>query len=725
MKRITITLFALFIGIFTYAQTANSTLDVGPKGPQMNSTKGAWVMQFNHSINDVSSAGCETDGTYFYITKWNGSLIWKYDISGNKVDSFSVAGVTGLRDLAYDGQYFYGGASGNTIYKMDFSATPPSLISSINSPNVTVRNICYDPNADNGAGGFWVGNWSTDLSLVSRTGTVLSTIASATHGLQSTYGTAYDTISAGGPYIWAISSGNPANTTIFQIKVSTGAQTGLTHDVSGEIAGATSGGGLWIEPNIVSGTTTLGGLVQGTAIFGYDLASTETDSFDLALSSLNIPNIASVGQNTDIKGEILNNGSETITSYDINYTVDNGSVITQNITGASIASFATVNFVHSTPYVTTSGAHIIDVWVSNPNGHTDQSTSNDSLSTTVLAANEVYPRNVVYEEGTGTWCGWCVRGLVGLNTMANSVTDGSWIGIGVHNSDPMAVTDYDNAIGNYISGYPSGIINRLPTPVDPGLTTLQAAYIEQLSNPSIGKIEILNKTYNSATRAWSLDVSTTFGMDIPAADFNTALIIVENHVTGTTSGYNQANYYSGGAQGDMIDYDGRNYANLPNPVPAADMVYNHVGRELVDGFSGSANSIPTSVTYNVPNTFSYSGTLGSNIVDWRTSFVALIIDNATGQIVNATELLLGNVGINNSTEAKYNIYPNPTNGIVNIEGTEGAQVIIYNMIGEVIFSIENAEPNTSFDLSKYAIGNYFVKIINNEGVSTQKIILTR
>ncbi len=722
-KALTLTLMSILLTVFVIAQSTSS-FDIGPKGPASNSSKGAWTVQFNHNFVRSATAGCETDGVNFYVTQWNSDLIWKLDLTGTVVDSFSITGVTGLRDLAYDGTYFYGGASSNSIFKMDF--TTKTLISTINSPSVTVRNICYDPTADNGNGGFWVGNWATDFSLVSRTGTQLSSIASASHGLSSTYGTAFDNVTAGGPYIWAISAGDPANATIFQINVATGTQTGLTHDISSDVTAAGAlGGGLWIEQGLVGTTVTLGGLVQGTNIFGYDLASTAIDPYDMAMTSLNIPASGTIGQNTDIKGTLTNEGSEIITSYDLNYTIDNGTTVTENVTGANIASFGTANFTHATPYMATSGMHVIKVWVSNPNGQVDQNTANDELSTNLFCANELYPKTVVYEEATGTWCGWCVRGLVGLNTMAHDVTDGTWIGIGVHNGDPMVVTAYDNAIGNFISGYPSGIMNRKATAVDPGLSALLPAYNSEKANQSIAKIEVTNKSFDETSRAWTADVATTFGLDLTSANYNTALIIVENNVTGTASGYNQANYYSGGGSGDMIDYDGRNYANLANPVPAADMSYNHVGRVLVDGFNGSANSIPTAITYNTANNFSYSGTLPANIEPWRASFVAIIIDNATGEIVNATEVVLGNVSINNATESKYSIYPNPTNGIVTVEGTKDAQIIVYNMIGEIIYSNDKSNENTTIDLSSFAAGNYIVKIISNDEVTTQKIILTK
>jgi hypothetical protein len=249
-------------------------------------------------------------------------------MTGTLVDSFSISGVSGLRDLAYDGQYFYGGASANTIYKMDFNSTPPSLISSINSPNETVRNICYDAAADGGNGGFWVGNWATDFSLVSRSGSVLSTITSANHGLKSTYGTAYDANTAGGPYIWAISAGDPANTTIFQIKVSTGMPTGVSHDLTGDVAGSSDiGGGLWIHSGIVAGTTTLGGLIQNTKIFGYELgpATSISDVSTNNVISNVYPNPASdvlfidldLNSSSNVQVSIINSLGQSIKTKDL------------------------------------------------------------------------------------------------------------------------------------------------------------------------------------------------------------------------------------------------------------------------------------------------------------------------------------------------------------------------------------------------------------------------
>jgi len=447
---------------------------------------------------------------------------------------------------------------------------------------------------------------------------------------------------------------------------------------------------------------------------------------DIAMVSINMDDVITPG-NIDVVGTIRNmSNQKTLTSFDIVYTINGGTASTvYSVSGQSIAPGGTYDFTHDVQWNASAGAQMVEVTISNPNGITDENPTDNVMSKQILVADELFTKNVVYEEGTGTWCGWCVRGLVGLNTMAHNINDGTWIGIGVHNGDPMAVPAYNNAIGGYISGYPSGVMDRVANPIDPGLASLQTAYGVHKVIPTIAKINITAETYDDATRAWTIDVATTFGVNISNADFNTALIIVENGVTGTGPGWEQHNYYAGGGNGDMIDYDGTNYANLPSTVPAADMVYNHVGRQLVDGFTGSANSVPTNITSGTANSFSYSGTLDADWDKNEISFVALIINNSTNEIVNATEVRLGHVGINTANKTNYSIFPNPTTGLVTIIGTDNSQIIVYNMIGDIVYQNNNADKNTTIDLSSFSAGNYIVKIINDTEVSTQKIILTK
>ncbi|MEZ5082617.1 MAG: GEVED domain-containing protein [Bacteroidales bacterium] len=86
--------------------------------------KDAWDLQFSFDVQAASGGlgnlGAACDGQYYYTTRWNSNLLHKYDLYGNLIEEFFIPGVSGIRDLAYDGTYFYGGVSTHTIYEMDF-----------------------------------------------------------------------------------------------------------------------------------------------------------------------------------------------------------------------------------------------------------------------------------------------------------------------------------------------------------------------------------------------------------------------------------------------------------------------------------------------------------------------------------------------------------------------------------------------------------------------------
>lgn len=76
------------------------------------------------------------------------------------------------------------------------------------------------------------------------------------------------------------------------------------------------------------------------------------------------------------------------------------------------------------------------------------------------------------------------------------------------------------------------------------------------------------------------------------------------------------------------------------------------------------------------------------------------------------------------------IYPNPTNGIVNIElpksNTENSlfEIKVFDMLGKLILSKSSIIDNSkqSIDLSQYNNGNYIILISNNDGVVEKQLI---
>ncbi|MBN3036212.1 MAG: carboxypeptidase regulatory-like domain-containing protein [Bacteroidales bacterium] len=260
----------------------------GPSSPDIESAPGATIMEngtdnkamwdvaFSFDANEGAQPGLETDGQYIYTSTWSSSFttpFWfhKYDFFGNVVSEFDIAGATAIRDMAYDGTYFYGGAATNLIYIMDF--TTQTLVGTIpTATGVTVRHIAYDPLANGGAGGFWVGDFGT-LYLVSMSGTTLTTVAAP--GMTGMYGSAYDGVTPGGPYLWLFDPATTGATPyVKQFDIATLALTGVQHDAT-DLPGFNAGiaGGLCSWYNASSGQFLLIGSMQQTPnlVFGYVL----------------------------------------------------------------------------------------------------------------------------------------------------------------------------------------------------------------------------------------------------------------------------------------------------------------------------------------------------------------------------------------------------------------------------------------------------------------------
>ncbi len=162
---------------------------------------------------------------------------------------------------------------------------------------------------------------------------------------------------------------------------------------------------------------------------------------------------------------VRNLGTSTITSFDIDLTY-NGESISETVTGVSIPSLGVYNVDFTGEVTLIAGENDMMSTISNVNGMAADDDAGDD--TKVLALNPIVPADgkmVVAEEATGTWCPWCPRGAVYLDRMVESYPD-HFIGIAVHNGDPMTVDEYDGPISAAVGGYPSVLVDRIAD-IDP------------------------------------------------------------------------------------------------------------------------------------------------------------------------------------------------------------------------------------------------------------------
>ncbi len=281
-KKIVSILVCMLMFVTVSTVTGTSEIDANPnrisKEQQSYSTLAAWDLLATHDIGATGetgangNSGAEFDGTYHYSTRWASNLIHQYDINGNLQKEFSISGVSGLRDLAWDGEYMYGGAAGGQIWQMDF----------INEENIATisggfacRAIAYNSDLDV----FYVSNWDDPVWIVDRDGTIVDQFSLGT--ATSTYGFAYDP-DPNGPYLWVFDQTAGAESTIYQWNLTAGEMTGFSYDVNADVgSGVGIAGGLWLAEDYQEGLMCIGGCVQDSSapgvtdwLFVYELYQT-------------------------------------------------------------------------------------------------------------------------------------------------------------------------------------------------------------------------------------------------------------------------------------------------------------------------------------------------------------------------------------------------------------------------------------------------------------------
>lgn len=80
------------------------------------------------------------------------------------------------------------------------------------------------------------------------------------------------------------------------------------------------------------------------------------------------------------------------------------------------------------------------------------------------------------------------------------------------------------------------------------------------------------------------------------------------------------------------------------------------------------------------------------------------------------------LGVEESKEIYANIFPNPTNSQFTISANQNGNVALYDLSGKVVY-ISSFIPNEVIDVSSLSPGTYLVKINNESGQTTQKLII--
>jgi hypothetical protein len=430
------------------------------------------------------------------------------------------------------------------------------------------------------------------------------------------------------------------------------------------------------------------------------------------------------GQSTLPEVEIRNLGTQTVTSASIELTY-NSITQTKNVSGLNLAYLATTSIAMDNMITLLPGTSTITATVKLVNGIADDVAA-DNTKTILLNSPIPAPgKYVVAEEATGTWCQWCPRGAVWMKNM-DAKYGSLMIGIAVHNNDPMTFALYDKGMGARVTGYPSMLVDR-GTATDP--SAMEADFLTRIMVAPKGTIRNGAK-YNSTSR--TLDVSLTTKFNLAASgNYRIALVLTEDSVTGTATKFAQSNAYSGGGSGVMGGFE-----NLPNPVPASLMVYDHVGRIVSPNFLGKSNAFTPTINPGDSFTHNFTVVLDPSWNMNRMHIIGMLLD-ANGKIDNASiaginkaiqngfvnGTFVAGITLLQSSTKEIMAYPNPSKSNFNIvipeQFSAAGEISIYNMQGQLIQTESIAgKEKLLIDTRTWAAGVY-VGLINYNGNTIQ------
>lgn len=254
-------------------------------------------------------------------------------------------------------------------------------------------------------------------------------------------------------------------------------------------------------------------------------------------------------------------------------------------------------------------------------------------TTTLFAQNPA--RAMVIEDHTGAWCGWCVRGNQAAEDLHAQYGD-RLIPLAFHNGDSMALPIQKTLATKFkITGYPSGLIDRETISV--------SGSSKNILDPSewadaVKSLETAKSSIGVAVD-WSIDdatgVLTAKATATMFADLNTQyafnLVIVEDSVTGSGTGWDQTNYLS-----NRSGYESHPYYYLPSKI--TNYYHMNVVRAFEGGENGEIGEFPAFTKKGDTYTHTFSVDLDSiNVQNRKHLWVAVLVVENSGlnRVVNA------------------------------------------------------------------------------------------
>lgn len=404
---------------------------------------------------------------------------------------------------------------------------------------------------------------------------------------------------------------------------------------------------------------------------------------------------------TQVKGVVQNIGIQPLTSIKVNYSVNNGTPVSQTFT-TNIGPFANYTFNFTTLWSPSStGVYSIKMWTSELNG---QAVLGDTLERPISAvnANDLPERLVLFEHFTQASCGPCASqnpaftSLLASNS-ANATSikyHTSWPGV-----DPMNAhnpTEVATRVAYYgVSGVPN---------VNLGTSNLGSpTAVSQVTINNERAKKALYRIFMSANMDPTTRLLTISGSTEPSVAF----------------ALNNANRLQVMLVEDPIVY------NTP-PGSNGETVFPTTFRKAFPNAEGSL--IGTINTPGNSHFFNFNSfTVPGFYVDSNLYVIAFVQNHQTKEIHQSMKLKVSSfiTGVSSPSTADFKLFPNPatnwTRVVTQLAAPAKLEFTLYNTLGQQVSPSETVQAEAGnfqhdIQLNNLKQGIYLLKVANGNQV---------
>ncbi len=440
--------------------------------------------------------------------------------------------------------------------------------------------------------------------------------------------------------------------------------------------------------------------------------------YDINMLSIDIP-FPIYGLNNaplHFKGKLVNNGSNKIKSFVINYTINGGTPVSATIDGINIPPLGIYEYTHPLAWTPPSSAkYEVKVFITKINGNNDKLQANDTLSKSIEIIPKAVKRLPLYEHFTSNSCNPCVfwntlflQPLLDSNDVNSDNNPGlaaikyqlDFPGKADQSFNPdVATRKLFTGIHSIPQTVINGVVKQFPTQEGLNKAKLLPAYLE------------ITGTAKANTTNNYLEVSVTLN---PLKDLGTnnilQIAVVEDSYNNTKGNNGETDFYQ-------------------------------VLRKLLPNGNGTLVDLSSGkVTHSESYTFTVGNVNTGNYNLWKgldNCHIVVFVQNQVGkEILQAKVLpisLISDIKEEISIDNPIDIFPNPAKDVVSISlakcnDLSKISISIMNTLGQIVYAGSLQPSNDkhfTINISDIATGVYYINVNVDSKMFSKKFVVIK